>query len=111
MKQYHFHRLLLSRREQLRDMNRDVDRNDVTLDQTRVGRLSRMGAMQDHEMSLDAERRRLAELKRIDLALTKIRDDDYGWCEDCGEDIAAGRLDIDPAALYCVKCAGKREQS
>jgi DnaK suppressor protein len=30
---------------------------------------------------------------------------EFGFCEDCGEDIAIGRLEIDPAATRCVSCA------
>jgi DnaK suppressor protein len=31
---------------------------------------------------------------------------DFGNCERCGDEIPDGRLDIDPAFLLCVKCAG-----
>ena len=30
---------------------------------------------------------------------------EYGYCEDCGEDIAFGRLELDPAAALRVQCA------
>jgi len=38
------------------------------------------------------------------------KDPDYGLCDDCGEAIAPARLALDPTQLYCVHCAGKREQ-
>jgi DnaK suppressor protein len=44
------------------------------------------------------------------LALRRIEDDEYGYCQTCGEDIPAARLAVDPAANYCVACADKMEQ-
>lgn len=86
----------------------DASRSDaVELDQARVGRLSRMDAMQQQAM-LDATRmRNQHELARLRWALALIDSDDFGYCEGCDDLIAAGRLRIDPAARYCVACAGK----
>ncbi len=77
----------------------------VELDQTRVGRLSRMDALQGQEMARAAERRREMELRKIDAALARIDAGDYGWCVTCGEEIAAERLKLDPAAPVCIDCA------
>ena len=41
----------------------------VELDQTRVGRLSRMDAMQGQAISKDIQRRRKLDILRIDLCL------------------------------------------
>ena len=70
----------------------------VTLDQSCVGRLSRMDAMQSQAMNQEAQRRRGVEIKRLEAALQSLAEDDHGYCEDCGEDIGEGRLMIDPAA-------------
>lgn len=79
----------------------------VELDQARVGRLSRMDAMQQQAM-LDATRiRNQQELGRLKRALVHLPSDEFGYCEECDEPIAAGRLRIDPAARHCVACAGK----
>ena len=82
----------------------------VALDQTRVGRLSRMDAMQSQAMNQAAQLRRKQELERLRQALQRIEGDEFGFCEDCGEQISEGRLMLDPAAEYCVHCAGQREQ-
>lgn len=81
----------------------------VELDQSRVGRLSRMDAMQAQAMSQDGRRRREAKLRGVARALRRIEDDDFGWCEDCGEAIHARRLMADPTATLCVACATERE--
>lgn len=44
-------------------------------------------------------------LGQIDAALRRLDDGDYGQCERCGEQIAAGRLEARPTATTCIKCA------
>lgn len=77
----------------------------VELDQQAVGRLSRMDALQSQAMAKATGARRTAERGRLQAALQRIDEGDYGYCEDCGEEIAAGRLRLDPAAAKCVECA------
>ncbi|MEP3436861.1 MAG: TraR/DksA C4-type zinc finger protein [Hoeflea sp.] len=80
-------------------------RAPVTLDQQSVGRLSRMDAMQQQAMAEAQERARKRDLVRIEMAERRLSDGDYGWCVDCGEVIADKRLEIDPMAEKCVRCA------
>jgi DnaK suppressor protein len=80
-------------------------RGPVELDQQSVGRLSRMDAMQQQAMAEAEARRRQAEIMRIDAALKRIGEGEYGWCLECGEAIAPRRLEIDPAASRCIGCA------
>lgn len=98
---------LLARREELTSLSEiSADsRQAVALDQQSVGRLSRMDAMQAQAMAQANERHRRAELSRIDAALRRIEEDDYGYCLKCGEEIAPRRLEADPAASFCVDCA------
>ena len=80
-------------------------RDVVELDQTLQGRLSRMDAMQQQEMAKETERRRENERQRIDVALKRMEEGDYGYCVKCDEAIAAARLKLDPAVLTCIHCA------
>ena len=80
----------------------------VELDQTRVGRLSRMDALQGQAMSLERERRRDIQLHNIAVALRRIERDDYGYCTECGDEIALKRLQFDPAASLCFDCANDK---
>ncbi|NKB57641.1 MAG: TraR/DksA family transcriptional regulator [Alphaproteobacteria bacterium] len=80
-------------------------RKPVELDQSRVGRLSRMDALQDQAMALETERRREIELRRIDAALNRVEAGDYGYCLTCGEEIEPKRLEFDPATPVCIDCA------
>jgi len=77
----------------------------VELDQTRVGRLSRMDAMQAQAMSRETGRRRRQYILDIDAALERMRLFKYGLCFECGELIHLGRLQADPTARLCIACA------
>ena len=81
------------------------DRETVVLDQTSVGRLSRMDAMQRQAMAAATHRRRNARQGRINTALSRIEDGEFGYCMNCGEEIARKRLDLDPTVPTCVSCA------
>jgi len=81
----------------------------VELDQGRVGRISRMDALQAQAMSIESNRRRAAQLKRIDAALSRMERGEYGDCARCGEEIASKRLDFDPTVLLCIDCAERSE--
>ncbi|MTI45776.1 TraR/DksA family transcriptional regulator [Roseibium hamelinense] len=82
-----------------------TSREPVALDQQSVGRLSRMDALQGQAMAQASERQRRTEIQRIDAALKRLEDGDYGCCVECGDDIADKRLEIDPAAAMCISCA------
>jgi DnaK suppressor protein len=81
------------------------DSDPVVLDQTTQGRLSRIDAMQGQAMAQEVARRREVEIVRIDAALKRIDDGDYGHCISCDEEIQPARLDFDPSVPNCINCA------
>ena len=83
----------------------------VELDQTRVGRLTRMDALQAQAMSLETGRRRRQRLLDIEAALERINEDGYGDCFECGELIKPARLAADPTATLCISCAEAQESA
>ena len=82
----------------------------VELDQSKVGRLSRMDAMQAQAMAKASAERREQMLRRIDAALVRVENDDYGNCQECGEPINPKRLEFDPTVTLCIDCASSAEQ-
>ena len=70
-----------------------------------VGRLSRMDAMQGQAMAEEVKRRRDQELARIEAAFERMQEDEFGFCLNCGEEIAEKRLILDPSISLCSKCA------
>ena len=83
----------------------------VELDQSKVGRLSRMDAMQAQAMAKASSNRRQAMLVQITAALQRLDDGDYGMCRECEEPINPKRLEFDPTALLCIECASKGDGS
>lgn len=98
---------LIARREELLRLvdSTAESRRAVELDQSRVGRLSRMDALQSQAMSVETDRRRKVELQQIEAALGRLEDGDYGFCLGCGEAIAPQRLALNPTAPVCIDCA------
>ena len=82
----------------------------VELDQARVGRLSRMDALQAQALARETEQRRLVDLRRIASALKRLDEDEYGYCVRCGEPVAPARLEVDPAVTLCLACASGSER-
>lgn len=101
-----FKTLLEQIRSDLNDLESTYKASSATviLDQTSVGRLSRMDAMQGQQMALEAERRRKETLLQIESALKRIDKGTFGHCLVCENEIALGRLKINPAATRCVDC-------
>lgn len=107
----HYKTLIETRKTALleEDAHASSDTAAVELDQTRVGRVSRMDAIQMQEMNLETERRRKRELVALDNALKRIEDGSYGLCAECDEDINPKRLEVDPVAVHCITCASRLE--
>ncbi len=81
----------------------------VELDQARIGRLSRMDALQQQAISKAAARLTNLERQRIQAALVRMQTGEYGYCIICEDEIAEGRLRFDPSVLICISCAEQQE--
>ena len=101
----YFRDRLLAMRQELKVLleTGDDETGPVQLDQTSVGRLSRMDAMQRQAMAQETERRRHSDLRRIEAALKRIEEGEYGYCISSGDPIPRARLELDPAAATTVQ--------
>jgi len=77
----------------------------VELD-TAIGRLSRMDAMQNQQMALELKRRQEARLQRVERALKNVDQGKFGVCGKCKKSIDEARLEVQPDAVMCIRCAG-----
>lgn len=93
--------------EALQDANASAA--TVVLDQNSIGRLSRMDAMQQQNMAMANQRSLSARLAKTQKAITAFASGDYGYCEDCGETIAEGRLQLYPESDTCLSCQSANE--
>jgi DnaK suppressor protein len=49
-------------------------------------------------------------LQKIDRALRKIEEGDFGVCEECGEEISSKRLEARPETTLCIRCKEDQER-
>jgi DnaK suppressor protein len=85
-------------------------RGTVELDQTRVGRLSRMDAMQQQAMAKNTRERYGIRRLQVEAALARIDAGTFGLCCQCRDPLDPERLDSDQAVVFCADCAQTREQ-
>ena len=83
----------------------------VVLDQTSVGRLSRMDAMQNQAMSAATLQRRKQSVVDIQAALNRLDEGVFGDCTCCDCAIHPRRLDMNPFAAMCIDCATHAEKN
>ena len=102
----HFRLRLIKLRDELmeaEEKNSDGAKT-VELDQSRIGRLSRMDQMQSQQMALESQRRRKIQIRKIDAAWQRIENGDYGICSYCEDTIEIERLEFDPTSVLCSEC-------
>lgn len=75
-----------------------------------LGRISRMDAIQDASMHEAALLALETKVKALEGALSKIDDENFGLCTNCGNDILFARLQLVPESNFCVPCAEKLGQ-
>ena len=108
----YFKAKLIAARETILSLTetREASTATVVLDQSSVGRLSRMDALQQQAMAQNARQRTEEELRRIEAALRRCEDGSYGYCARCDELIDPRRLELYPAAGLCIACAEKSDR-
>ena len=76
----------------------------VELDQTTVGRLSRMDSLQSQSMARNLAEREQVRLGLLVAALRRIDAGTFGGCSECGGRVPFERLLIVPEAATCQGC-------
>ncbi|MFO1351753.1 MAG: TraR/DksA C4-type zinc finger protein [Gammaproteobacteria bacterium] len=62
------------------------------------------------DLNLASIDRHVLELQEIDAALKRMAANEYGLCTDCGQSIAARRLEAYPASQRCISCQTAHEK-
>ena len=79
----------------------------VELDQTAVGRLSRIDSLQNQGLTRNLQAREAVKLSQVHAALARIEAGSYGTCTECGADVPFERLLIFPEAPTCSGCGDR----
>lgn len=63
-------------------------------------------ATQEEEFSLELRTRDRERklIKKIDESISKLDEDEYGYCDGCGVEIGIRRLEARPTANLCIEC-------
>ncbi|HUF04100.1 MAG TPA: TraR/DksA C4-type zinc finger protein [Aridibacter sp.] len=97
--------------ERIKELKLRLSQEDRTADPVKpdnaIGRLSRVDAMQQQQMSLELRRARETELIRLERALNLIEKGEYGICPRCEDEIALKRLHASPDVIFCFECASE----
>jgi len=64
--------------------------------------------MENSETMIALEDELSEQEREVDRALTRLAEGTYGTCIECGEDIAAERLQALPATSFCFDCADSK---
>ncbi len=106
MNKKYWEQKLVEYREALLELDDSASssRDSVTLDQQKVGRLSRMDALQEQAMNQAVSARRQQSLLRIEAALERREEGEFGFCQFCGKAIREKRLELDPTTPNCISC-------
>ena len=100
--------LALNEELQLLVASSESDSRPVDLDQP-IGRLSRMDAIAQQKMTQANRRSAQMRIQRIQTALSRMANGEYGDCLVCGELIGFRRLKVQPEAPFCISCQSQRE--
>lgn len=97
------------------DLLRDLDESarsaeTVELDQSKVGRLSRMDAMQQQAMAQATRRNLMLRLRLCRAAVVAMNEGGYGFCNMCDEEIGYKRLSVRPESSLCIACQRKADR-
>src|SRR5262245_2422277 len=80
--------------------------NTTPADEVDVIRLN-----EDREMSFATRSLLVERANKLAEALQRLREGEYGLCEECGEPIAPARLRIMPEVTTCVRCQDRIERT
>jgi DnaK suppressor protein len=69
-----------------------------------LGRLTRMDAIGQKSINEHALNNAKIRLKKIEAALKRIEEDEYGYCLECGDEISEKRLNAVPESPQCMEC-------
>lgn len=100
----HFRNILDTLKRELLD---DIERTVHTLqDEATVFADPNDRASQESDIALELRNRDRERklIKKIDEALKRIEDGEYGYCDNCGVEIGLKRLEARPTATLCIDC-------
>ena len=100
----HFVAVLLIWKEHLLDEMQKTFDHLRTKGETYADPVDRASQEEEFAFELRTRDRERKLISKIAVSLEKIKQDDYGWCDACGDEIGIKRLEARPTATHCIDC-------
>jgi len=100
----HFVAVLLLWKEHLIDEMQKTFDHLKTKGETYADPVDRASQEEEFAFELRTRDRERKLINKIAVSLEKIKQDDYGWCDACGDEIGIKRLEARPTATHCIHC-------
>jgi DnaK suppressor protein len=100
----HFIAVLLLWKEHLLDEMQKTFDHLRTKGETYADPMDRASQEEEFAFELRTRDRERKLISKISVSLEKIKQDDYGWCDACGDEIGIKRLEARPTATHCIDC-------
>ena len=100
----HFVAVLLLWKEHLLDEMQKTFDHLRTKGETYADPVDRASQEEEFAFELRTRDRERKLINKIGVSVEQIKQDDYGWCESCGDEIGIKRLEARPTATHCIHC-------
>ena len=100
----HFIAVLLLWREHLKDEMQKTFDHLKTKGETYADPIDRASQEEEFAFELRTRDRERKLINKIAISIEQIKNDEYGWCESCGDEIGIKRLEARPTATHCIDC-------
>lgn len=95
--------------QELKDLQQSIssleDQTKPVAPDQSLGRLTRLDNMNNQAVARDSLSKARMRMLKLQRALEHMDDPDFGYCEECGEEIPLRRLMLLPESTMCVACA------
>lgn len=95
----------------LRRLEQDNLYNTVTQNTADIANAAEVGTDNfEYEVALNIASNETDRLRDVNDAMRRIDEGSYGTCEGCNQEIPRKRLEVFPAARFCIECQSKLER-
>ena len=100
----HFIAVLLLWKEHLKEEMQKTFDHLKTKGETYADPVDRASQEEEFAFELRTRDRERKLINKIGISIEQIKQDEYGWCESCGDEIGIKRLEARPTATHCIDC-------
>ena len=100
----HFIAVLMLWKEHLKEEMQKTFNHLRTKGETFADPVDRASQEEEFAFELRTRDRERKLINKIGVSIEKIKQDDYGWCDSCGDEIGIKRLEARPTATHCIHC-------